>query len=128
MRRLGNEVELAELTHHLITRQQLSHSELTPRQIRYAVASRRLHPVIDDVFSTLPGPFDFLTKAIALSLRYPEGYLSGPGAISYWGMRKGSPELLQFTVSDRTRPRTAGFAQFRYSNDLGDVSCELDGL
>src|SRR5262245_42064409 len=107
MRRLGDEVELAELTHHLITRQQLRLSEIPSHQIRYGVKAQRLYPVIDDVFSTIPGPFDFLTRAIAVSLRYPQGYLSGSGAISYWGMRKGSPELMEYTVPKGSRPRAA---------------------
>jgi very-short-patch-repair endonuclease len=124
-------VDLAELTHRLITRPQLSRLGYTPRQIRYRVAAGLLCPVFDGVYCLDPGPFDFLTTSIALCLRYRHGFLSGAASSRYWGLRRGVPGLYEFSVPEGTcRPRGAPFALIRDTAFVGKnhVRSELDGL
>jgi very-short-patch-repair endonuclease len=131
MRRLDDEVDIAELTHRLITRPQLSRLGYTPKQIRFRVAVGLLCPVFDGVYCLDPGPFDFLTKAIALCLRYRDGFLAGGASSHYWGLRRGVPNLYEFCVPEGTcRPRGAPFALVRYTSFVGEghVRSQLDGL
>lgn len=131
MRRLDDEVDFAGLTHRLITRPQLSRLGYTRDQIRYRVAAGLLCPVFDGVYCLDPGPFDFLTKSIALCLRYCDGFLAGAASGHYWGLRRGVPGLYEFAVPEGTcRPRGAPFALIRYTSfvGVGHVRSELDGL
>lgn len=130
MRRLDVEVDLAELSHRLVTRPQLRHHGLSDAQIRLRIAKGVLHPVIPGVFSLDPPSDDFITRAVALCLRCPDGFVSGAAAARYWGLRRGIPDLLEFTVAPRGQPRGVHWALLRYSNnrDPRDIFLTADGL
>lgn len=130
MRPLGSEVELAELPHRIVTYQQLRLSGLSARQIQYRVEKKALRAVLPGVYTYDDDIESFLVRATALSIRYPEGFLSGAAAARYWEMRRGMPDHLEFTIPASRRPYRAEFAQFRYTSSIHeeDAFSFVDGL
>jgi len=86
--------------------------------------------VLDHVYAKDSGLDPFLARAIALCLRYPDGFVSGAAAARYWGLRRGVPGHHEFTVPEPARPRGVSFALFHSTTriDEVDVFPSPDGL
>src|SRR6266540_6418977 len=92
---------LAELRNNLLRVSDLQLLGLSRRQIRARIARRRFFAVHPGVLSRTPPPFDFTTRAAALSLALPLGVLSHTTAASLHRIRRAPRDWLDVTLPSR---------------------------
>ena len=119
MRRVEDELKRAQLNHRLVTYDELR-LDFSPAQIRRRLAGGMLYQVIPRVYCLDQPGNDFLTRATALSLRCPDGFVSGAASSRYWGLRKGIPDLYEFTVPSKGRPIGVEFALLRFADNVAE--------
>ena len=122
-------VRLAELNTHLVRIADLRLLGLSSWQIRSRIARQRLFSVHPGVASTVPPPFDFLTRARAACLAVPEGVLSFSTAAALDGIRRVPKDWLDVTIPPDRLGRLAG-VHFHRTNLLPscDIRDRIDGL
>jgi very-short-patch-repair endonuclease len=122
-------VRLAELRTHLARISDLRLLGLSPWQIRSRIARQRLFAVYPGVVSTVPPPYDLLTRARAACLAVPEGVLSFSTASALHGIRRAPKEWLDLTIPADRLGRLPE-VHFHRTNLLPscDVTETIDGL
>ena len=91
-------MRLAELRTHLLEGNDLHALGLSRWQIRTRIEQQKLFPIYNGVLSTIPPPFDFVTRARAVCLAVPDGVLSFSTAAFLHGIRRSPREWLDVTV------------------------------